>query len=169
MTLTLPLPDKALSPNARVHAIRKSTITRHARQLAFFATLKALGVPTVPTRILMGDRPKLGITHKKPLRSEDYRKLSALLLPAQPPAFSTYSLAFHFPQERNRDDDNAAASCKAYRDGIADALRIDDSTLHLHALTSTIDRQQPRLEITMNDGSMAAGANGSPQPAKEKP
>ena len=118
--------------------------------IAFFTTLKALGVPTVPTRILMGDRPKLGITHKKPLRSADYQRISTLLLPAQPPAFTSYSLAFHFPQERTRDDDNAAASCKAYRDGIADALRIDDSTLRFQSLTASIDRLKPRLEILLN-------------------
>ena len=150
MTITLPLPDKALSPNARIHAIKKSTITRHARQTAFFQTLRALGVPTVPTRILIGDRPKLGITHKKPLRSADYQRISTLLLPGQPPAFTSYSLAFHFPQERTRDDDNAAASCKAYRDGIADALRIDDSTLRFQSLTASIDLLKPRLEILLN-------------------
>jgi hypothetical protein len=150
MTLILPLPDKALSPNARIHAIKKSTITRHARQTAFFATLKALGVPTVPTRILMGDRRKLGITHTKPLRAEDYRKISTLLLPGQPPAFTSYSLTFHFAEERNRDRDNAAASCKAYQDGIADALRIDDSTLAAAKPALLIDRELPRLVITLH-------------------
>ncbi len=149
MIITLPLPAKELSPNTSIHAIRKSTFTRRARQLAFFTTLKALGVPTVPTRILMGDRPKLGITHKKPLTSADYRKLSGLLLPAHPPTVTAYSLVFHFKENRNRDDDNAAAACKAYRDGIADALRIDDSTLRIESLTANIDRNQPRLEITL--------------------
>jgi crossover junction endodeoxyribonuclease RusA len=158
MTLTLPIPDKALSPNARIHAIKKSTITRHARQTAFFQTLAALGVRSVPTRILAGDRRKLGITHAKPLRSADYQRISTLLLPGQPPAFTSYSLAFHFPQERNRDDDNAAASCKAYRDGIADALRIDDSTLRIQSLTAAIDRTNPRLEITLHEKSPDAGA-----------
>jgi hypothetical protein len=150
MTITLPLPPKELSPNTSIHAIKKSTFTRRARQLAFFSTLKALGVPTVPSRILMGDRRKLGITHDKPLTSPDYRQLSALLLPAAPPVYTTYSLAFHYKKNRNRDDDNAAASCKAYRDGIADALRIDDSTLRIDTLSANVDRQQPRLEIMLN-------------------
>ena len=49
-----------------------------------------------------------------------------------------------------RDDDNAAASCKAYRDGIADGLRMDD-----HGLTQAttpimlVDKANPRLEITL--------------------
>lgn len=150
MIITLPLPNKALSPNATIHAIKKSTVTRHARQTAFFQTLAALGVRSVPTRILLKDRRKLGIAHSKPLKAPDYQKISALLLPTQPPAFTSYSLAFYFPQERNRDDDNAAASCKAYRDGIADALRIDDSTLRASAAPALlIDRTNPRLEITL--------------------
>lgn len=160
MTITLPLPDKALSPNASIHAIKKSTFTRRARQTAFFACLKALGVRSVPTRILAGDRKKLGITHSKPLRSADYQRISTLLLPAQPPAYTYYSLAFHFPQKRNRDDDNAAASCKAYRDGIADALRIDDSILRFDSLAANIDRERPRLEITLHNArAMTPGEN----------
>jgi len=31
------------------------------------------------------------------------------------------------PDRRRRDDDNMSARCKAYRDGIADALRVNDS------------------------------------------
>jgi crossover junction endodeoxyribonuclease RusA len=34
---------------------------------------------------------------------------------------------FHPPDKRRRDRDNIAASCKAYADGIADALGVDDS------------------------------------------
>jgi hypothetical protein len=36
-------------------------------------------------------------------------------------------LAFHPPDLRKRDDDNAVASFKHHRDGIADALGIDDN------------------------------------------
>ena len=67
-------------------------------------------------------------------------------------SFAGYSLAFHYPEDkRRRDDDNAAASCKAYRDGIADALHIDDHNLPMVALpTFAIDREHPRLEITLH-------------------
>ena len=62
-----------------------------------------------------------------------------------------YSMAFFWPDRRRRDDDNAEASCKAYRDGIADALGMDDHKLP-KALLSTfeVDRQNPRLEITLH-------------------
>jgi crossover junction endodeoxyribonuclease RusA len=66
------------------------------------------------------------------------------------PTFTGYRLAFFFPDARNRDDDNAAASCKAYRDGIADGLKVDDSTLALSARPAlSIDRSNPRVEITL--------------------
>jgi crossover junction endodeoxyribonuclease RusA len=67
-----------------------------------------------------------------------------------PPTFTGYRLAFFFPTVRTRDDDNAIASCKAYRDGIADGLKVDDSTLVLAARPSMqIDRANPRVEITL--------------------
>lgn len=64
--------------------------------------------------------------------------------------FTGYTLAFFYPDARRRDDDNAQASCKAYRDGIADALGVDDSTLRLLEIPSfQIDRANPRVEITL--------------------
>jgi len=61
-----------------------------------------------------------------------------------------YKLAFYYKDARRRDDDNAAASCKAYRDGIADALGVDDNTLKLLEIpTFQIDRINPRVEITL--------------------
>lgn len=72
-----------------------------------------------------------------------------------PPTFTGYSLTFHYPDLRRRDDDNAIGSTKAYRDGIAEALGIDDHTLRLHPHSGTdvvgmlLDRENPRLEITL--------------------
>lgn len=64
--------------------------------------------------------------------------------------FTGYTLAFFYKDARRRDDDNAQASCKAYRDGIADALGVDDNTLRLAALPIfSIDRENPRVEITL--------------------
>ncbi|MCR4304952.1 MAG: hypothetical protein NUV63_12150 [Gallionella sp.] len=42
-------------------------------------------------------------------------------------------MAFSPPDNRRRDDDNMLASCKALRDGLADALEIDDSRFRLHS------------------------------------
>lgn len=61
-----------------------------------------------------------------------------------------YSLEFFFPDLRKRDDDNALASTKAYRDGIADAMGIDDHSLKLGAVpVMSLDRKNPRIEITI--------------------
>ena len=113
MTITLPLPKRSLSPNARTHWRAKAKITRMARQVARLRTLEALGG-------------------------------------RQAPALTSYTLAFHFPTSRRRDDDNWSAACKAYRDGIADALGIDDHALRMVASpVMNIDRANPRLEIIL--------------------
>lgn len=68
----------------------------------------------------------------------------------KPVTYHGYHLAFYYKDARRRDDDNAAASCKAFRDGIADALGVDDNTLKLLEIpTFQIDRENPRVEITL--------------------
>ena len=67
-----------------------------------------------------------------------------------PPAFTGYRLKFFHPFKRKRDDDNAAAACKAYRDGIADALRMDDNALTMRqGPEMAIDPANPRLEFIL--------------------
>jgi len=151
MIIVLPIPDPALAPNSRTHPLKKAGITRKHRQAAFFATLAALGCRNLPTRITLKDAKRLGLT-KAGRNADFYRRLSALLFPDEPPKPSTYTLAFYFPDRRHRDDDNAAASCKAYRDGIADALRIDDHHLRQSGSASMAwDANDPRVEIWMNE------------------
>lgn len=76
---------------------------------------------------------------------------SALAAMGCPPAFRGYSLAFFFKTAAYRDDDNADASCKAYRDGMADALGVDDRTLRkCHLSTHAKDAACPRVEITLH-------------------
>lgn len=114
MTVTLPIPSRLLSPNARISWRARNSLTKLHRQRAKLRTLEAAGLNT-------------------------------------PPPFTGYSLAFHYPDARRRDDDNALASTKAYRDGIADALHMDDFNLRLAAVpTFAIDRTNPRLEITLH-------------------
>jgi hypothetical protein len=150
ITLRLALPARELSPNVQIHGARKAQFTRHSRQNAFFATLKALGVPSVPSRILLKDRPFLGITHKGPLKSTDYIKLSKLLFPGTPPPITGYTLHFHFPTKRLQDDDNAAAMFKSSRDGIADALQIDDRNLRiLTGPEMSYASTDPHLEVRL--------------------
>lgn len=121
LVLFLPVPDRAISPNARRGesrwaAIRKSKIVKAHRTLAFARALD--GFVTCFRGVV-------------------------------PPA-AGYKLAHYFPTAAERDDDNADAACKAYRDGIAGALGIDDKKLRKLAL-STIgkDAKCPRVEVTV--------------------
>lgn len=64
--------------------------------------------------------------------------------------FSHYSLAFFYEPRRRRDDDNFDASVKCYRDGIADALGMNDRNLVKGALsTFEVCRDAPRVEVTL--------------------
>ena len=70
--------------------------------------------------------------------------------PAMPGEFAGYCLHFYYPTARFRDDDNADASCKSYRDGIADALGVDDRTLRKMRLSvAAKDASCPRLEFIL--------------------
>lgn len=48
------------------------------------------------------------------------------------------SLTFHPADKRRRDLDGCIASCKAYLDGLADALGVDDNRFTLSARMSQI-------------------------------
>ncbi|MCW1922691.1 hypothetical protein OKA05_09010 [Luteolibacter arcticus] len=125
LVITLPIPDRRISPNAstgrgRGAIMRKSRITRRHKTNARLRTLELLG--------------------------EQYHKPGVSV-----PAFAGYSLAHYFKTAAFRDDDNADGACKAYRDGIADALGIDD--LHFPKLalsTFAKDAANPRVEITLH-------------------
>jgi len=66
------------------------------------------------------------------------------------PAPTHYTLHFSFPTALRRDDDNAAASFKSYRDGIADALGIDDHSLKMSASPEMlVNRTDPHLTVNL--------------------
>jgi crossover junction endodeoxyribonuclease RusA len=61
-----------------------------------------------------------------------------------------YSLKHFFETVRVRDDDNADGACKAYRDGICDALGINDKALKKIRLSEiSKDAERPRTEFTI--------------------
>lgn len=95
--IVLPWPSAALSPNARSHWRRVAAHKKKARADGANATLAAFNGTAREVRdSLAGD---FGIA---------------------------VNVAFFPPDNRRRDADNAVASMKAYLDGIADALRVDD-------------------------------------------
>jgi hypothetical protein len=113
MTITLPIPPRAVRPNGRAHLMVKARYVKRCRQLAKLRTLAAMA-------------------------------------PEQPFQPIGYTAAFFFPS-RLWDDDNALASLKPYRDGIADAFRMDDRALRLLAIpTMVVARNEPRVEITLH-------------------
>ena len=125
LTLFLPLPATAISPNGA---------TGHSRAAAL-RKAKRIKIHKTRARLAMVDAlARYGLSSSSPA-----------------PRFTGYSLAFHFPTVTFRDDDNADASCKAYRDGIAAALHIDDRLLKKVALsTHQKDPTTPRLEFTLH-------------------
>lgn len=116
--LTLPLPDKALSPNARVHWAKKARAAKAARRAAWL----------MATKVLREARQK-------------------------PPMWerATASVVILWPTAHRRDVDNAAASLKAYWDGLADAgVVANDSGLVPEPPVFLVDRRRPRVEITVS-------------------
>lgn len=94
--IVLPWPDKRLSPNARLHWAAKNATRAKARQDGTNATYAAAGG----------------------LRELRARFAGDGLIPI--------TITFYPPDRRHRDDDNMVGSFKSYRDGIADALGVND-------------------------------------------
>ena len=120
LTITLPLPHKHLSPNARVHHMVKHRVKSTARLLAKLEAINAM------TRAEM-DQP-----------GEWRWKWPA----------ATVRCLFYFRQNRRRDADNLLASMKTYFDGLTDSGLIDDDhgLTHLPVFVAK-DGKNPRVEI----------------------
>lgn len=116
--LTLPVPPKPLWPNARPHWSAKATAVRNARQVAWAYA-----------------------------RNEVWRLDPVNHRPPMWPEAET-RVVFYFATAHERDRDNAAASLKAYWDGIADAGVVDNDAGLIHFPPEMrIDRERPRVEI----------------------
>ncbi len=115
MKITMSLPHRLLSPNARCHWAAKAARVKAARNTAKMLCLEA-GTPSEPW-----------------INAE-----------------VTY--AFYWPDRRRRDRDNAMSSCKAVLDGIVDAGVVkDDSAVTFRPVVMAVDKDRPRLEITVEE------------------
>lgn len=91
---------------------------------------------------------------KKSSAAKSYRSACYLLCRLagiKPPAGrALFSLEFIPPDKRRRDDDNCLASFKSGRDGVAQALGIDDSNFvtQLQISANTIKGGAVRVRIT---------------------
>lgn len=125
MTIVLPVPDSRIGPNASRGQSRGAAIAKSRR------------IKLARRRAKLATLELLGLQYH------------AKGLPV--PAFTGYTLAHFFRTAAFRDDDNADGACKAYRDGIAEALGIDDRQLPKLALsTMAKDAAHPRVEITLH-------------------
>lgn len=119
MIVVLPLPDKRLSPNARVHYHTLATAKRKAKADALIATMAAVNGG---------------------MREERHRRAGT-----GPIAVGIF---YYPPTRRNRDFDNALSSLKASLDGIAEALAVNDSRF-LPTLQFMPPEKPGRVEIVL--------------------
>lgn len=115
--ITLPLPEKVLSPNARPNRFAKTAATKTARDTA---------------------------------RREAYRSKNEWDFPMGFFIVSIQYVAYWKTKRGKWDNVNLTAACKAYEDGIQDAVRQDDSTWEHEKPQHRFDADNPRLEIHIN-------------------
>jgi Holliday junction resolvase RusA-like endonuclease len=68
-------------------------------------------------------------------------------------------VTFYPPSKRRYDDDNLVAQMKAARDGIADALGVDDKQFRLHVWLSDTVVKGGRVEVKLTPGPENSACN----------
>lgn len=112
LTFCVPWPPAALSPNARVHALKRHSVGKAYRRQCWALAMEAGAA-----------------LHRAEAKAADAIALR---------------LDFHPATRRGRDDDNFTAAFKAGRDGIADALAIDDSRFRVVPVMHGFDPAIPQ-------------------------
>jgi len=85
-------------------------------------------------------------------------------LPAMPDGELHLWITFYPPDRRHRDDDNMIASFKSGRDGLADALGVDDKRFRLHPWVS--DQIGGKVKVRISAGPAESGSNSTPPASK---
>jgi len=106
MSITCPWPPRELSPNARCHWHKKSKAAKSYRAACHLSALRDV--------------------------RECQDQLSALKSAVEAGGTIHLFIDFVQPDRRARDDDNVIAAFKSGRDGIAQALGIDDKHFRIH-------------------------------------
>lgn len=101
-----PWPDRALSPNSRGHWSKRSKAAKRYRHACRYYALQAIQAGGWDVAALRQVVERGGQIH--------------------------LFIDFYPPDRRARDDDNVNAAFKAGRDGLADALGIDDHQFRTH-------------------------------------
>lgn len=120
ITITLPMPDMAVSQNAKTGNSRWAMIAKSRIIKAHRTRARLMTMAAVTSDVRLGNN------------------------------WAGYSLAFFFKTARFRDEGNAEGSCKSYIDGICDAFGMDDANFNKVKLTTRAkDASNPRVEITL--------------------
>lgn len=120
MHILLPHPPTALNPNGnRAHYMRISAARKKARAIAAAATVKLLE-QEVGCTLSHAEIPTIyNLRHTTP---------------------TTYRIIWNHWGTQQPDDDNVVARIKSYKDGICDALQINDKTLRLRGVDFIRDK-----------------------------
>jgi hypothetical protein len=115
LTITIPgTPDRALSPNGRVHHMARHRAARDAKTVATYATYAALGNGEV------SDETMFWLLYDGPIR---------------------FDVAVYWGKGQKRwDDDNLTAALKAYRDGVAANFGRGDGHFHTGTVSQKRDK-----------------------------
>lgn len=119
--ITLPWPHKALNPNRRGHWSRRARAAeayRYTCKIQALETIRSQGWELQPLRDVVAAG---GAIH--------------------------LFLDFCPPNRRRRDDDNIIAAFKSGRDGLADALGIDDRHFRIHPVLRHDEIVKPGGEV----------------------
>ena len=119
MKIVLPWPDPRLFPNwKRAHHWAKyHGVAKNARSTACLLTRSAMARAKRSKAEFAGDGPM-------PIR-----------------------VSFYPPDLRKRDDDGVIGAIKHHRDGVADALAVDDARFKPEYIFEAVDRINPRVEF----------------------
>lgn len=71
--------------------------------------------------------------------------------PELPPGRLALWLTFYPPDKRRRDEDNLIAGFKPYRDGLADALGIDDNRFHARPFVHEETRKGGMVRVCITE------------------
>lgn len=126
LEITLPWPPRALNPNSRGHWSKKAKAAEMYRY-----SCKIISLETIQAQ------------------KYDAKALHALVVGGHE---LHVSLDYYPPNRRARDDDNIIAAFKSGRDGLADALGIDDCNFRIHPFLhrdEVVNGGEVRVGITL--------------------
>lgn len=121
MRIVLPWPDARLNPNSRTHWRELARVKAGAREDARIVTFGAMQRHFATQADFAGAEP------------------------------ISYIVAFYPPDNRHRDDDNMIGSFKASRDGIAEALGVNDRRFAPHYFFRPPEKPG-RVEVEVGGG-----------------